>query len=739
MENRNNLKAVFLIGLMWSWFIVPMHQTNGNLRPVDRVFLNACKNDKSIDFALKQGANIRAIDPDTGYTGLHYACKNGNWEMVSRLIDENVLVLFVEASDGYNHISAIKNSKNEKLIKDVQGKLDRRLINACSTPGPIDSFTAEINKLLRLGANINAANEKGLRGLELSARNMKRVEFLLSKGAVIDDKTKMVFGYALLNACNDSTVLVDVFCDLVLNLTKLGADINFEDEAGFTPLFYMCGSADKDRIAKAKILLQCGADIDYISQKIKATLLYSLIATTTVNKPEFNGPEMIRFLIENKADVNITGPGKHSVLQAVVLANNTECINIILDANPDIHNVDSVGHSVLRELVCGYKKDDALQLLQRLLNMGCLPQINKSGLSLMHCAAIRGDLDIIDELVKHGVGLNDKDHEDGQTCLHYAAEYSGAQVVQKLLACGAKQIKDKHGKTPLHVSRQNKKHDKKAIEFVLKNAPSPVKIATIVVPMVAAELTIETEEIKKKKSLLGIPKKSKKKKTKVKEVVLPKELKETIDLNVNKPVQENILSSEKVELSKEKSDDEVSLKKPKKTLIEKAQSFVVKAITGSSSQEMVAKTYAAAVNLGQEEKAPQKRLYTFQDDHLNISVSSEIYPKLLADHKTNPLAAVTNHSDQVLIKMADPDDHFHNFSTEIEERFGQFACIEKKGDATMYAIPAQVTLPWGSAFQGMFEFFVKKDKKTGEDIMTHRFFNPDKNGKNIPLLLSASK
>ena len=56
------------------------------LSNVNRVFLNACKNNKDIEPWIEKGADPKCIDPETGCNGLHYACKHGNLERIEYLL-----------------------------------------------------------------------------------------------------------------------------------------------------------------------------------------------------------------------------------------------------------------------------------------------------------------------------------------------------------------------------------------------------------------------------------------------------------------------------------------------------------------------------------------------------------------------------------------------------------------------------------------------------------------------------
>ena len=89
----------------------------------------------------------------------------------------------------------------------------------------------------------------------------------------------------------------------------------------------------------------------------------------------------------------------------------------------------------------------------------------------LHQAALVGDTDILEVLLRAGANIDDEDRE-GATALHYAAR---RDVVITLIAAGADvDHEDRAGKTPGY--RAHERSDVDVVEVLLNNHADPTKI-----------------------------------------------------------------------------------------------------------------------------------------------------------------------------------------------------------------------------------------------------------------------
>ena len=78
------------------------------------------------------------------------------------------------------------------------------------------------------------------------------------------------------------------------------------------------------------------------------------------------------------------------------------------------------------------------------------------GRTALQLAAMYNETDVIRELLQRGADVNKRDRNHGQTALHWSAMNNSTDAIQLLLENGASTtIKDKKGRTPIDVAREN--------------------------------------------------------------------------------------------------------------------------------------------------------------------------------------------------------------------------------------------------------------------------------------------
>lgn len=111
-----------------------------------------------------------------------------------------------------------------------------------------------------------------------------------------------------------------------------------------------------------------------------------------------------------------------------------------------------------------------VDILELLLKHGAqVDSVNAQGATALHDAALAGQNAAAAALIRHGANINARDSEMGETPLHRAASWGRRSTVELLLANHADaQIKDKHGRTPLDLAIANSQND---VVAVLKRIP----------------------------------------------------------------------------------------------------------------------------------------------------------------------------------------------------------------------------------------------------------------------------
>jgi ankyrin len=264
---------------------------------------------------LKTGMSPRTRGKDD-ITPLHCAARHGQEKLVQLLITRGAEV-------------------------DARSKDERSPLHEASAKGSVEA----IQRLLDAGANINAASRTGDTPLLLAGqRKTDVVTLLLAKGA--DAKTRNKNGEtALLRVAQYAQGKESL--DLADQLLKSGADPNAATNDGRTPLINAIGSGNKAMVEK---LLAAGGDIN-----ARSTNTTALIAAG-------GRIELLKLLLEHKADPNLTTDNGQTALEQVVRLGNVEAARLLLDAGAKVdaglsgrdgplHNAASMGNYDLVQLL----------------------------------------------------------------------------------------------------------------------------------------------------------------------------------------------------------------------------------------------------------------------------------------------------------------------------------------------------------------------------------------------------
>lgn len=166
-----------------------------------------------------------------------------------------------------------------------------------------------------------------------------------------------------------------------------------------------------------------------------------------VNKEDANGRtpiftaimrrnrEMVKFLIEHGADINIQCNSLTTPLYFASLNNNLEYLNYLLDAGADVDTPDFLNRTPLYVAV----RDRCKEIVKTLMDNGADFHIRDTHLnrSLVHLASIQGHREIAEVLIHEGMDINGKD-ERGYTSLDYAYRYGHDSMAEFLEKNGGK-------------------------------------------------------------------------------------------------------------------------------------------------------------------------------------------------------------------------------------------------------------------------------------------------------------
>ncbi|XP_077991081.1 transient receptor potential cation channel subfamily A member 1-like [Glandiceps talaboti] len=282
--------------------------------------------------------------------------------------------------------------------------------------------------------------------------------------------------------------------------------INLCDRAGRTAL--QC-AVERQSFRAVELLLEHGADATITIPGSKNSLLHKAVRTGNI--------EIIRLLLEklNKDDINRSGNGGNKPLHVAIVTRNNAVVVDLLDMGADLNATndkkvtsllvatEKAGVSIMN-LLLAYEPPPHITSVKK-LGLSTYVNVNhqdvdgqttlmiaaaqgnneqlkllleydaklvlcdKSGKSVLHKAV--GKQETLEFLLKYRevMMLLDKRDNKGNTALHYAAQ-GYLDNVEYLLSIGARvHVKNKAGRTPLHLATKNGRLD--IIKVLVEKVP----------------------------------------------------------------------------------------------------------------------------------------------------------------------------------------------------------------------------------------------------------------------------
>jgi ankyrin repeat protein len=232
--------------------------------------------------------------------------------------------------------------------------------------------------------------------------HVELVQFLLRQGAEIE-AMDILAKSPLRNA------MIGGHLELVRVLLEHGADPNALDEKGYTT-FYLGLAWVTPRIAVARLLLSHGADVN---------LRYKANNQAPLHMAK--GEEIARLLLEHGADANALDIGNRTPLHCASFDGRVGTARVLLehgvDANArDVNNATPLHHVSGKMYMDQRGNLDVVRLLPQ---YGSDIQARDAQGRTPFARATRGNYDMIQLLLEHGVGLHPVTILDSRTTVPY--------------------------------------------------------------------------------------------------------------------------------------------------------------------------------------------------------------------------------------------------------------------------------------------------------------------------------
>ncbi len=451
---------------------------------------------EAAEVLLAHGANVNVKD-NNGTTALMSAAQEGKTEVVEALLkhgaDVNVknnngktALMFAEEGRHREIISLIRShgAKKSKPEPPVQVTEPVHKEQPVPKPKPLlmsnydfialckSGDAVKVEEAITNGADVNAKNNEGKTALMWAAMfgHADVAEILLKHGANVNAKdndgwTALMkaakYGHAdvaevLLkhgadvNANNNNGKTALMFAaenghaDVAEVLLKHGADVNAEDDDGMTALMFAAGYGHVD---VAEVLLKHGANVN---------AKYNDGKTALMNAAENGQADVADVLLKHGADVNAKDKYGKTALMFAEEGRHREIISLFRShgakkskPEPPAQKAEPVQETQKTpkpkpqpmsdyDFIELCKSGDAVKVQKAISNGANVNAKDNDGRTTLMYAALNGQADVAEVLLKHGADLNAKrPYYDCETALMDAAREGHADVAEILLKHGA--------------------------------------------------------------------------------------------------------------------------------------------------------------------------------------------------------------------------------------------------------------------------------------------------------------
>ncbi|XP_076684312.1 uncharacterized protein LOC143377171 [Andrena cerasifolii] len=385
----------------------------------------------------------------------------GRLERVRELISSFGLPYSRNQSEGYDLLRTAIEKKHAEIANLLLAngcKVNKKNKNRVNSPLHYAAINGEVELvrvLLDKGAKVDARNSHGKTPLHngVTSRKTEIVELLLNKGANVNHRDNSDITSLHLAAENGTEDIIEL-------LLVRGANVNAKTQDGKTPLHI---AVERGYIVIVKYLEQPGVSVNLIYTH-KAQKGYTPLRLAIEERYE----QVVKLLLDYGGSINAQDNDNKAVLHFAVKNRSSVMTEHILKHCPDLNKSNS---SILNVAMQGYG-DSCNKIVKNLLDYGfTLNPADASNCELLHIAAARGYLTIVEQLLKYGADVNLLDNSisgNGCTPLHAAVRNKEEEIAKLLLSYGADvNVPDGIGRTPICYAVE--KNCKEIVEDLLQH------------------------------------------------------------------------------------------------------------------------------------------------------------------------------------------------------------------------------------------------------------------------------
>jgi ankyrin repeat protein len=385
---------------------------------------------------------------------LHLAVKSGSLEMIQLLVNRGADLYALDMGGNSAIVQAMYDDQREavKLLLNSGVSINHRM-GVKGTAEPLlhkvirREMVDAIPFLLELGTTMKVRDDRGNLPLHVACqgKNMDLIRSLFSLGAEIDkanDDGDLPLHVAVQHAHRSTVEL----------LLELGADIHSLDATGRSALHLAAAQVKPDI---AHMLLERKAKVD-LRDKNGATPLHFAAKSNNI--------DVMARMLDDGGDIMAGDKTQRTPLHVAAYEGMARMAGFLLDKGGEVNALDNIGRTPIFHALLRYRTSLARELMKRGADPLVLDRNNHTVLIALaegelyiqnfanRASKVADGIKIMQIFLDKGLPLNQEDKR-GNTVLHYAAEFGGAEFINALLERGMEINKlDNQGRTPLHRS-----------------------------------------------------------------------------------------------------------------------------------------------------------------------------------------------------------------------------------------------------------------------------------------------
>jgi ankyrin repeat protein len=380
-------------------------------------------------YLVKHGGNVTCYDAKTGDKvygdrfgpRVYYHASPIAADGKIYLCSHNGMVIVVQAGDKFKILA--QNRTGERIFAtpaladgNVYLRTDKNMYAFINTKDDSDQTPLTKHGAKEISsAKVEDDQAKTLHEAAFDG-NIELVKSLVSSGA--DVNTQNNWGWTPLY-----TAAAIGHRDIVSFLIVKGANVDTPSELGMTPLHF---AVSNDRTDIAKLLIEKGADCS-VRDKTGMTPLYTTITRGYIDSA--------RLLIDKGADVNGKGMWGQTLLHTAAAYGHIDIVTLLIDRGADVNATNRSGLTPLFS-ACERSNKEVTELL---IDRGANTEAkDKWGRTPLHVAAKNGQKDFVELLIAKGADVNAPNNK-GRTPLERAVDEGYTEIVELLRKHGAKE------------------------------------------------------------------------------------------------------------------------------------------------------------------------------------------------------------------------------------------------------------------------------------------------------------